>query len=339
MKPVHIAGGGLAGLVLGNLLARSDVPVTLHEAGKLPRHRVCGEFICGRGAALLCANNLGSILDNALAHRSTAWFRGDRKVLEASLPEPAYGLSRFLMDDRLARSFRDAGGTWRESSRLDLREPSEGTVNCTGRTPTKSPWVGLKFHCFDWESAYDLELHLGDGGYLGLSRVEDGRTNVCGLFRRDRSLNAGKEDLLFRYLERCGLRKAARRLRASTVDPTSHAAVAGFSFGTMTHKHGTDLSLGDALGVIPPFTGNGMSLAIESAVLAAEPVLAYAKGERDWPRVSTEVHALTREAFGSRLRAAGRLHPWLTNPGRQKLLAGLARCRLLPFATLYRLTH
>ncbi|HZI32692.1 MAG TPA: NAD(P)-binding protein, partial [Candidatus Binatia bacterium] len=48
-KSITIVGGGLAGLTLGIGLRRRDVPVTILEAGEYPRHRVCGEFISGRG--------------------------------------------------------------------------------------------------------------------------------------------------------------------------------------------------------------------------------------------------------------------------------------------------
>jgi 2-polyprenyl-6-methoxyphenol hydroxylase-like FAD-dependent oxidoreductase len=48
-KPIQIVGGGLAGLTLGIALRKKEIPVTLFEAGNYPRHRVCGEFISGRG--------------------------------------------------------------------------------------------------------------------------------------------------------------------------------------------------------------------------------------------------------------------------------------------------
>src|SRR5689334_24684769 len=48
-KAITIVGGGLAGLTLGIGLRQRDVPVTVVEAGTYPRHRVCGEFISGRG--------------------------------------------------------------------------------------------------------------------------------------------------------------------------------------------------------------------------------------------------------------------------------------------------
>ena len=58
LKPITIVGGGLAGLTLGIGLRQQGIPVTVWEAGHYPRHRVCGEFISGRGQDVLA--RLGS---------------------------------------------------------------------------------------------------------------------------------------------------------------------------------------------------------------------------------------------------------------------------------------
>ena len=52
-KSITIVGGGLAGLTLGIGLRQKGIPVTVWEAGHYPRHRVCGEFISGRGQDVL----------------------------------------------------------------------------------------------------------------------------------------------------------------------------------------------------------------------------------------------------------------------------------------------
>ena len=47
MREIEIVGGGLSGLSLGIYLRRRGVPVRILEAGAYPRHKVCGEFVCG----------------------------------------------------------------------------------------------------------------------------------------------------------------------------------------------------------------------------------------------------------------------------------------------------
>jgi len=64
-KPITIAGGGLAGLTLGIGLRQRGVPVTLQEGGRYPRHRVCGEFISGRGQETLARFGLRDLLERA----------------------------------------------------------------------------------------------------------------------------------------------------------------------------------------------------------------------------------------------------------------------------------
>ena len=53
MKNVTIVGGGIAGLSAGIALRQRGVPVTVIESKEYPRHKVCGEFISGRGLEIL----------------------------------------------------------------------------------------------------------------------------------------------------------------------------------------------------------------------------------------------------------------------------------------------
>ena len=47
MRKIEIIGGGLSGLSLGLSLLRRGVAVRIIESGSYPRHKVCGEFVCG----------------------------------------------------------------------------------------------------------------------------------------------------------------------------------------------------------------------------------------------------------------------------------------------------
>lgn len=339
MKPIEIIGAGLAGLALANSLQRAGVPVTLCEAGTLPRHRVCGEFICGRGADALRSLGLEATLAGAAEHRSTLWTICGAERLRRDLPAPAIGLSRFVLDQRLAEIFLQAGGKLHLKTRKQCAGGQPGQVRCDGRKAARSDWIGLKVHCVDLETAADLELHLGDQGYVGLSKIENGRVNICGLFKQRPALKAKREEWLCRYLEACNLAPVAERLRAAQIIPDSHCGVAGVEFSRIPRSGDSQLYLGDAYSVIPPFTGNGMSIALEAAQLAHPIALDYASGDLNWEQTVARIQSAQHAVFDQRLRAARWLHPWIHSPNRQRLLGGVARLGLLPFSLLYSLTH
>ena len=104
---ISIVGGGLAGLTLGIGLRRQGIPVTLWEAGTYPRHRVCGEFISGRGQQVLERLNLRKPLleAGAFTAKSATFIIGKFSSPVRPLPEPALSLSRFELDSLLARIF------------------------------------------------------------------------------------------------------------------------------------------------------------------------------------------------------------------------------------------
>ena len=119
MKPVIIVGGGLAGLTLGIGLRQRGIPATIFEAGQYPRHRVCGEFISGRGQETLTRLGLRELVDRtgAVSASSAAFFSETKSSPPRPLPTPAICLSRFDLDRALADEFRRLGGDLREGCR------------------------------------------------------------------------------------------------------------------------------------------------------------------------------------------------------------------------------
>ena len=338
-KPIEIIGGGLAGLSLGLALRRSGAGVTLLEAANYPRHRVCGEFITGLDATTIARLELAPFLADALHHHDIAWFLddSDRPARIQTLPSPALGVSRHALDARLAAAFVAAGGDLRTNTRAIDLAPRAGRVFATGRRRGRSPWMGLKIHARGLALARDLELHLGENAYVGLARVEHGAVNVCGLFRR-RALCAKGANLLLGYLQAAGLGALAARLAAVELDPASFCAVAAVCFDDRVPASDR-VCLGDACAMIPPFTGNGMAMAFQSAEIALDPLLAFARGEQPWIAACRAINRALREKFKLRLATADALHPFLFAPFRQRLLRTLNRARLLPLSPLYAALH
>ena len=334
IRPITIAGGGLAGLSLGIALVRRGASVTVHEAGSYPRHRVCGEFICGVDETTLDQLGVSPAISRAEKLTSAAWFRRDRKIFHAPLPKAAWGLSRHFLDNALQQEFRDAGGVIQENSRCKA-EAADGLVWSAGRIPTAGTWLGLKCHLRDLPMEADLEMHLGHGCYLGLARIESDVVNICGLFRKEPSLTEKGIDLLFAYLKSGGLGDLAARLRRATEVPGSFLGVAGFQLGYQSANPHL-LTIGDAFGMIPPFTGDGMSMAFESAEAALDPLSDYARDRMNWRSAVTSVRSALRRKFSRRMRWARTLHPFLTSDAGQLFLSSIARAGLLPYGQVFR---
>ncbi|MEX2381852.1 MAG: hypothetical protein WD490_05685 [Opitutales bacterium] len=336
MNPIRIFGGGLAGLSLGIALRQAGAAVTVTEAGHYPRHRVCGEFISGAGQATLESFGLGQVLAGAVPNRETTWFLGNRLLFSEPLPKPALGLSRFQLDQRLAAKFRELDGELTTGEFVRESPSIPGTVWAGGRGGSSPDWIALKLHCRGLDPDYDLAMHLGSRGYVGVSRIEEEKVNVCGLFRTRRGLSPGKSGILSAYLRANGLDDLAGRLDAADTDPASITATTSLNFKS-TPWPAAVACIGDANTAIPPFAGNGMSMAFESAHIALPKLLAYAHGETSWTGAREALHQALRRRFRLRLATARLLHPFLLQPRGGRPLSWILSHRILPFHLLYRL--
>jgi menaquinone-9 beta-reductase len=322
-KPITVVGGGLAGLTLGLGLRREGIPVTLWEAGRYPRHRVCGEFISGRGQAVLHKLGLWDVLlrAGAISARSTAFFLGEARSSVRSMQPPALCISRFELDALLAAVFRDAGGELCEGMRWQ-GDFSEGTVRASGRRaqPVEKGWrwFGLKVHARQVALAADLEIHGAANSYVGLSRLPAGEVNVCGLFRSRAAMR--QKPAAWDLLRGEPGTSLWARLENADFAEESFCAVAGLSLKPARAAGRDECCIGDAITMIPPVTGNGMSMAFEAADLAVPPLRAYSQGELDWRRAQLAVAQACDEAFRCRLAWARLAQYLMFTPGMRKQL-------------------
>jgi 2-polyprenyl-6-methoxyphenol hydroxylase-like FAD-dependent oxidoreductase len=326
-KPIMIVGGGLAGLTLGIALRQKKIPVTIHEAGNYPRHRVCGEFISGRGQATLARLGLRELLDQAGAvHAQTAaFFSATKATASRPLPSPAICLSRFTLDAALAKEFRRLGGELLEGRRF-AGDFGEGVVRATGRRASAGEngprWFGLKVHARKVTLAADLEMHVSSHGYVGLCKINDGGVNVCGLFRRRAGENGGAKNGHDRLRGQPGS-PLYQRLAGAEFDEASACAVAGISLQPQPAAARAEICVGDAITMIPPVTGNGMSMAFESAERAMVPLGAWSGGEISWNEARQKIANDCDAVFARRLAWAKWLQKIILTPALQTPLATL----------------
>lgn len=332
MRSVHIIGGGLAGLSLGVYLRKQNVPVKITEAGRYPMHKVCGEFICGVSNHVLQDLGVADVITQSIEHRSMTWWMQDSVVMKDKLPTVAWGLSRYKIDEDLARLFVNLGGHLSEGSKF-TDEDSEGIVWAIGKRKKRGRWIGLKIHVLDAE-VEGLEMHVGHRGYIGLCGVEGGRTNCCGLFRVDKSAKGSGSELIEKYLEHNGLFQLGKRFHGWGKDKVSFTATAGFSFGTQ--EQAGQLCVGDASYLIPPFTGNGMSMALESAWLASPWILQFAQEEISWSQAVDGYHNECVAFFQKRMRLSTAMQPLLFHRFGRTMLKTAALSGVLPFEFLFR---
>ena len=328
-KPITIIGGGLAGLSLGIALRRRSVPVVIREAGKYPRHRVCGEFISGRGQESLERLGVLDVMMKAGGRfASTAsFFIGSRRFPAREFLQPALCLSRYTLDSLLVERFCKLGGELKCESRWPENQSGEGIIRASGRQSQSTVagwrWFGLKAHAKKVQLSADLEMHVLPDAYVGLCRLSADIVNVCGLFRRrpEESDGAGSVVERLQGPEDSVLR---RRLKDALWMRDSVCAVGGLSLRPQRADGTVECRIGDAQTMIAPVTGNGMSMAFESAELAVDPLIAYSRNERSWRETTAIIARSSNALFDRRLAWAWRLQQCLFSPALCQTLIPLA---------------
>ena len=302
-----VAGGGLAGSAVAIDLARAGRSVVLLEREAGPHDKVCGEFLSFEAGHYLARLGIAPEALGAVPLSAVRLVQGHRPV-RAKLPFSATSLSRRVLDEALlerakcasadvrrgvrVKSLEPENGHWRAS--VDLGEPimARAAFLATGKHDLKDlkrgpgrqgDLIGFKMY---WrlspEQARDLdghvELALFPGGYAGLQPVEGGRANLCLLVRRREfaDLENSWEALLAKIKATCP--HLAQRLEGAEPALAKPLAISSIPYGYVFDGADGDTiplwRLGDRAAVIPSFSGDGMSIALHSARLAAHHFLA-----------------------------------------------------------------
>ena len=140
------------------------------------------------------------------------------------------------------------------------------------RSSGPGSWFGLKTHLAGAGPRLEqrVELHLFDGGYVGLSPVEGSRLNLC-MLTTVAALRAhgGSPERLLR--QRLVDNPAVREVIGASEVCAPWTCCGPLRFGTRHPSAAGALFVGDAAGTVDPFCGEGMS----NALLGAEVALPF----------------------------------------------------------------
>jgi menaquinone-9 beta-reductase len=349
MMEVVVAGGGLAGSAAAIALAKAGVEVILIERETGPVHKICGEFLSVEAQTYLARLGLDIGAMGGAPVSRLRLVRGDRMVTTA-LPFQGMGLSRFTLDEALLNYAAACGVTVLRGH--NIRSIANGgvpvlDVSNHGVIESKTLFLASGKHemrgakrvfgspddLIGFKNYFRLdarghsalighiELILFQDGYAGLQLVEDGLVNLCLLISRRRFEKVGgKWGALFEDLLKSSP-YLARELAGATQVLDQPLAIYRVPFGFVYEPQDTDsrqiFRLGDQAGVIHSFTGDGMSIALHSASLAAE---YYLKGES-----SLAYHRRLSRDIRGQIRRAGVLYSLNSHGWAQAGLFGLAR--------------
>ncbi len=343
-----VVGGGPAGLAAAIAAARRGVPVTLCEASRCGRDRVCGEFLSPEVAADLEALGCGDWIERLEPARVGEVVLFGPRGARLSVPLPgagAWALTRNALETFLAARAREAGVRLREHTSVRRLAALAGggwrweaaaasgaaaaLVCAIGKRSSLDAQLALprasRPGVFGAVKAYfdvparevlegGVELHLlRGGGYVGLNPVEGGRLALCALVEGDPTRDWAA--IAAHLCETSG--ELARRIERAGSPSGAVRGLGRFGFGPQRLHRRVERSVallcGDAARMLPPFTGDGIAAALSSGRLAA------------WAALEPDPIAAYERAYRAELaprqRVAGLLHGALLRPGVFSMLA------------------
>jgi len=339
-RDVIIVGAGPAGAALAALLRRRGRDVLVVDAARFPRDKTCGEAISPGAWPVLeeigAAERVRALGPHPL--RGMALTSPDRTSFRGDYPPgqpPGFALRRLALDVALVEHARELGAELRHTRVTGLvRERGvvrgveatgpDGTrrrlearvvVGADGRHSVVASALGLRrshrLRRFavrgHWEGVDGLgdhgEMHVGRGGYCGIAPLSATAANVAFVLdRREMGAAAGDVEGFYRREIRTRWPHIAERLaRSRLLEPPR--AIGPLAVGTRSVSDAGALLVGDSAGFFDPFTGEGVTLALRSAQLAASAIdrALHASrpgaATREIARYARARHRATRDKF------------------------------------------
>ena len=300
---VIIIGGGLAGLSSAIHLSKNKLSVLVIEKNEYPKHKVCGEYISNEVLPYLTFLGLDVFILGAKKIDKFELSTPKNKLVKANLPLGGFGISRYCLDNQLSKialvnqatitqdtveniSFTNdmfsvetkskkytskiVIGAYGKRANLDVKLNRKFIKN-------KSPFLAVKTHLKGDFPDNLVALHNFEGGYCGVSKVENDSINVCYItnfeaFKKYRNIDDFQNKVVFKNN---ALKSVFENSTSVFENPLT---ISQISFETKNPIEDHMLMCGDTAGMIHPLCGNGMSMAIRSAQMASLLIIQFFNG-------------------------------------------------------------
>ena len=302
---VIIVGGGLAGLTNAIHLSKVNQSVLLIEKNSYPKHKVCGEYISNEVIPYLNFLGIDPIREGAKKITKVQISTTEGNLISGELPLGGFGMSRFFLDTLLLKKalfngvkvIKDSVDSISYKDEIFLVETknsksyeSKITIGAFGKRSdldqkmkrkfiqNKSPYLAVKIHVEGDFPDNVIGLHNFNGGYCGVSRVENNSINLCYItdyesFKKFKNISNFQRKVVYKnkYLKKI--------FEQSTSVFEKPLTISQISFETKRPVENHIIMCGDTAGMIHPLCGNGMGMAIISAKLASNLILQFLNGE------------------------------------------------------------
>ncbi len=340
---VAIVGAGLGGLTLANLCADNGLNVILFEKNTFPHHKMCGEYISGESIPLLA--HFGMNIHEFPCIHSLTISAPDGTSIHKELKQNAIGISRYFVDDFLAKRAKSKGvlvlentkvlsalkredlyeielgqkekivskiliGAFGKRSNLDV-QLKRAFVSANNRSKN---YVAVKYHVALDFPENKIELHNFENGYCGISRVENNITCICYLTTAENLANSHGDIQEMEKEILCKNPHLKNYFSSAKFLWDKPLVIAQVNFSSKPTAEKNWLMCGDSAGMIAPLCGNGMSIAMHAAVLLSHELKAFFRNEISYGTLEKNYSKIHKNTFSKRLFLGRKIQSTFGNP-------------------------